>query len=129
MDVYKTFYHDQGHIFIPCTNRVLANHGKYILGTKGKYFLNKISPPKPEFVKIWSILCPCRSIELSIGNEPSADPPCQIHRCSSNQHFSFLLTFFLTRQKTASTVTQEAILCGFLQRILRVFFLFRTWTP
>ena len=37
MDVYQTFYNDLGHVFISRTNRVLADHGKYIFDAKEKY--------------------------------------------------------------------------------------------
>ena len=37
LDVYQSFYNDQGHVFISRTNRVLADHGKYIFDAKGKY--------------------------------------------------------------------------------------------
>ena len=96
LDVYQNFYNDQRYIFIPYANRVLANHGKYILGAKEKYFLNKILPSKSEHTKIWSTLSSCRSTKSPIGNKPSADPSRQIHRHLSNNNLSFLSTLILT---------------------------------
>jgi len=41
LNVYQSFYNDQGHVFISRTNRVLADHGKYITWRKRKRFPKK----------------------------------------------------------------------------------------
>ena len=41
LDVYQTFYNDQGHIFIPCPNRVLTDYDRFKFDAKENGSLNK----------------------------------------------------------------------------------------
>ena len=90
----------QGYIFIPCANRVLADHGKYILDAKEKLIANKNFPSKLEFTKHGQSYLPAGQQNLQSATN---HPPIPLPDLPLSSQISNFLFYLDACKKTAST--------------------------